>query len=162
MHTMPKMGHTIPDIRQGAESVKRTIAEHEITGAILVAHSKGGLIGKYVLAHHNDDRRVKGLIAIATPFSGSRMAKIVPHTAFKELLPQSEILRELEVYADVNERIVSVIPEYDNHVWAENGSYLEGATNKKVHCYGHHKVLFSRKVQDVVLESLREMEGKKF
>jgi len=41
---------------------------------------------------------------------------------------------------------VSIIPQYDNHVWSEKGSHLDGAKNIYVPVHGHHKVIYDREV----------------
>ena len=155
VHAVPRLGHILPDMPAGAHAIRSAMERHAIDGAILVAHSKGGLIGKYLLIHHNHDQRIKGLVAIATPFSGSRMAKLIPLDPFKELRTDSDIIHELESHTAVNDRIISIIPEFDNHVWAERGSFLPGALkNIEVPISGHHKVLFSKPVQDQILVSI--------
>lgn len=127
-------------------------------GIILIGHSKGGLIGKYLLAFHNNDRIIKGLVTISTPFSGSNSAKLVPHKSFKELHTSSKIIRELEAIKNINKQIISVIPEFDNHIWAEKGSFLDGAfENIKVNIKGHHKILFSKEVHAKVIESIEKL-----
>ena len=147
--------HIVPKVSPGALKIRAFIEARNIKGVVLVAHSKGGLIGKYLLAHYNDDQRVLGMVAVATPFSGSAMAKLVPHDAFRELKNDSEVIRDLEKHQEVNKKIISVIPEYDNHVWAERGSFLEGAReNIEVPVHGHHRVIFSKKVQEIVLRSI--------
>jgi triacylglycerol lipase len=158
VHTIPKRGHIPPRVVRGARAVRTLIEKENIKGAVLVAHSKGGLIGKYLLAHHNTDNRVLGMVAIATPFSGSAMAKLIPHDSFKELQADSEVIRDLERHKAANEKIISIIPEYDNHVWADKGSFLEGASeNIEVSVSGHHKVLFSKAVLKVVLNSIEKI-----
>ncbi len=162
VHIIPKIGHLPPKVSRGAETVRKLIEKQNLSGAVLVAHSKGGLIGKYLLAHHNMDHRVLGMVAIATPFSGSAMAKLIPHDSFKELRTDSEIIQDLEKHHAANGRIISIIPEYDNHVWAERGSFLEGAAeNIEVSVMGHHKVLFSRMVVQTVLHSIEKIAGMK-
>ena len=143
---------------KATQTISELIEKENLSGAILVAHSKGGLIGKYLLAHHNKDNRVSGMVAIATPFSGSAMAKLIPHDSFRELRTDSEVIQDLEKHTDINNRIISVIPEYDNHVWAKRGSFLDGALeNKMVPARGHHKVLFSEATLQAVLNSIEEI-----
>jgi len=163
VHIIPKRGHVPPKISRGAEAVRKLIEEEDLSGVVLVAHSKGGLIGKYLLAHHNIDNRVLGMVAIASPFSGSAMAKLIPHDSFKELRADSEIIQDLERHRKANERIISIIPEYDNHVWAERGSFLESAAeNIEVPIHGHHKVLFDKKVLSLVLSAIEKISKLKF
>src|SRR5262249_37509801 len=49
-------------IHKVAESVRKLIEENDLKAAVIVAHSKGGLIGKYILAHMNQDKRLIGVI----------------------------------------------------------------------------------------------------
>ena len=159
VHMIPRLGHIPPKVERGARAVNELIENEGLSSAILVAHSKGGLIGKYFLAHYNADNRVRGMVAIATPFSGSAMAKLVPHDSFRELRTDSQIIRDLERHRAVNERIISIIPEYDNHVWAEQGSFLDGAAaNIEVPVSGHHKVVFSQAVLTAVLNSIERLQ----
>lgn len=139
-------------------SIKNVIKTENLSGVVLVAHSKGGLIGKYLLSHLNADHRVLGMVTIATPFSGSAMAKLIPHNAFGELHEDSEIIHDLEKHIEVNSQIISIAPEFDNHVWSERGSFLEGAENLKVPTRGHHAVLFSDAVIQLVLDSIKKIE----
>ncbi|MCE9541596.1 hypothetical protein K8R03_03495 [Candidatus Kaiserbacteria bacterium] len=161
VHAFPKRGHHIPRVAHGAHSVRQLIEKEQLKGVVLVAHSKGGLIGKYLLAHNNEDKSVLGMVSIATPFSGSAMAKLIPHDSFRELLTDSDIIRDLESHKNVNHQIISIIPEYDNHVWAEKGSFLEGAKNVEVAVHGHHKVLFSPKVRTEVLDAVDELSARR-
>ncbi|HVF69344.1 MAG TPA: alpha/beta fold hydrolase [Xanthomonadales bacterium] len=158
VHAIPKLGQIIPDVAGGAKTIRDVIEKHNLQNAVIVAHSKGGLIGKYLLAHFNKDHRVKGMVAIATPFTGSALAKLIPRNAFDELQEDSKIIHDLEGHTTVNHQIISIFPEYDNHIWAKNASYVEGALkNIQVNVYGHHKVLFSKQVEKKVLESIEEI-----
>lgn len=160
VHVIPKRGHIPPKVAKGAQAVRNVIEKHNLRGAVLVAHSKGGLVGKYLLAHHNADHRVLGMVSVATPFSGSAMAKLIPHDSFRELHTDSEIIHDLERHRAVNGKIISIIPEYDNHVWAAQGSFLEGAENIEVAVSGHHRVLFSKKVLKAVLQSVEKISAR--
>ena len=119
--------------------------------AIIVAHSKGGLIGKYFLNHYNKEGSVIQMISIATPYSGSSMAKFLPLDPIKELDTDSLIIQDLTKHVGINKKITSIIPEYDNHVWAEKGSYLEGAHNVHVTVHGHHRIVFDEGVRAVII-----------
>lgn len=158
-HILPKIGHAIPKLWLGAQNIEKLIKEQNLKRVVLVAHSKGGLIGKYFLVHNNNEHTVLGMIAVATPFSGSAMAKLVPHDSFRELLTDSKIIRDLEQHTNVNHQIVSIIPEYDNHVWAEKGSFLDGAKNIEVPVHGHHKVIFDKTVVEIILAELEKISN---
>ncbi len=127
-------------------------------GVILVAHSKGGLIGKYSLMRQMG-AKILGLIAIATPFSGSGMVEFIEAEPFQELSKNSNIIKELEEAKEINKKIISIIPEFDNHVWAEKGSFLEGAENIKVPVSGHHKIIFDKDVLEKVIECIGSLSS---
>jgi triacylglycerol lipase len=158
VYVLPELGYNTASIAKSAGIIRSLIEKEDLTGVVLVAHSKGGLIGKYVLSHLNADSRVLGVIAVATPFSGSALANVIPHDSFKELRSGSEVIEGLEAHQAENARIISIIPEYDNHIWADEGSFLDGALeNVQVPVKGHHKVLFSRIVIEAVLASIEKI-----
>lgn len=155
VYIVPKLGNNLHDIKRSSAMVRDMIEEQKIKKVIIVAHSKGGLIGKYLLAHDNKDNAVTGEIAVATPFSGSDLAKLVPHYSYKELAADSKMIQYLKTHTSVNKKIISIIPQYDNHVWHEDGSFLESALeNIYVKDRGHHKLLSSKPVWEVILKSL--------
>lgn len=162
VYIIPELGYNLFNIPESAKKLKDVVEKIDtnksnLKGVILVAHSKGGLIGKYLLANKNEDNKVLGLISIATPYSGSSMAKLLPLEPIKELDTDSKIILDLEKHNEVNNKIISICPEYDNHVWAEKGSRLDGAKNVEVNVHGHHKIIFDKKVEDVVLKSIEEI-----
>lgn len=140
------------DIPTSAKIVRNIIDENNLGKSVIVGHSKGGLIGKYLLIHQNKDKKIKKVIAIGAPFSGSRLAKTSLRKSFKELLPESKILQELNSNTQVNSKIISIMPAFDNHVWHEKGSRLEGATNITVPTKGHHKIVFDKGVIKKITE----------
>jgi len=158
VYIVPKLGNNTGDIPSSSKKVLEVIEENNLKNVIIVAHSKGGLITKYLLTHDNTNHAVKGLIAVATPFHGSSMGSFIPHHSTKELGADSGIIRYLESHNESNNKIVSIIPEYDNHVWNEKGSYLEGALqNVSVKVMGHHRVLGSKEVQNVVMDWIEKI-----
>jgi triacylglycerol lipase len=100
-----------------------------------VAHSKGGLVGKRLLAHPRVDR----LIAIATPFSGSVYANFLPGRTLREFRPTNDALLELAADVASNARIVSIYPSFDPHI--PGGSALDGAVNIEIPTTGHFRIL---------------------
>lgn len=151
------LGYNLMDIPTSASIIRKIIDQNNVQNCILVAHSKGGLIGKYLLAYLNSDNRIRGMISIATPYSGSAIVKLLPPIKFlKDLATTSEMLKELASHKEVNSKIISISPEFDNHVWAKEGSYLEGAENIKVNEKGHHKVVYSPEVEKIILSALEK------
>jgi triacylglycerol lipase len=159
VYVISDLKYNLFSIPESAKILKKVIDDikkdnKEFQNACIVAHSKGGLIGKYFLIHFNDDKSISKMISLATPYSGSGMAKLLPLDPMKELQNDSLIIKDIKNNINVNHMITSIIPEYDNHVWAEEGSYLDGAKNIKVNIHGHHKIVFDKSVQEVVLNEL--------
>jgi pimeloyl-ACP methyl ester carboxylesterase len=168
VYVLPKLGNNMGNIPETAKNLSATIEsifKEQTTkplGAIIVAHSKGGLIGKYFLSHYNDKKHPVGMIAIATPFSGSSLGSFLPIDAVQELGIKSPVIADLKSHAETNDRIISLIPEYDNHVWAKSGSTLTGAENIALDVRGHHKVIFSEHTIVQVCKSIELLTKKLF
>ena len=109
-------------------------------GRVLVAHSKGGLIGKHLLLRERGrGARLRGLVAVCTPFAGAGGPGSSRDPSIRALLPSDETIVMLGSAASVNGRIVSVFGTFDPHV--PDGSALDGATNVRVPVAGHFRVL---------------------
>ena len=157
LHLLPGHTHSIPVLSETAEHIRKLIDKHNLEHVVFVAHSKGGLIGKYYLVHHNHDSRVKGMVAIATPFTGSKIAKLVPHDSFREMREGQKILHDLESHKAVNRKIISMFPKFDNHIWVKDASYLEGAENICLDTHGHHKVLFNKETKQHIVNAVEKL-----
>jgi hypothetical protein len=126
----------IPEASRMAGSVLR---ERDLTDVVIVAHSKGGLIGKHVLAFDDPDRRVAGVVAIASPFQGSTLSRLPLTRPLREFAPGRGSIAALTAEKLINEHIVSIYPYYDTHI--PSGSELAGATNIALPLSGHFRVL---------------------
>lgn len=157
VYVVPQLGYNLFSIPQSAQYVSDVLEQENLKNVVIVAHSKGGLIGKYVLMHHNSTHRVVKMVSIATPYSGSAMASLVPIDPIKELHNDSVIIKDMQMNTEVNTLIISIAPAYDNHVWAEKGSYLEGAENHTVDVHGHHKVMYDRGATMMIVEELERV-----
>jgi hypothetical protein len=132
-------------IVETSERVARALATVRVpaAGRIIVAHSKGGLIGKRLLLDERADAiGIRGLVAVCTPFSGARRARLFGDPSIRALLPSDETIVMLGSAASVNNRIVSVFGTFDAHV--AEGSVLDGATNVRVPVAGHFRILSAR------------------
>ena len=146
IYILPRLGYNTFEISASAKIVRDLIEEKDLINVIIIAHSKGGLIGKKVLITHNKDNRVKKLIAIATPFGGSEIVKYLPLKHLKDLYSQNKAILSLQKHTKTNSKIVSIYGLWDNHVWPTESCRLIGAKNIKVNVLGHHKILNSRQV----------------
>lgn len=131
---------------------RRTVRE---PGRIIVAHSKGGLVGKHLMLTAGTDLDVRGMVAMCTPFAGSRWARWLLDPSLRAFLPTDSTIVELSKQADVNARIVSVYPPVDQHV--PDGSQLAGATNVEIPVPGHFRVLSHPLGLEAVLAGVEQL-----
>ena len=162
VYIVSELGYNLFTIPHSASLVSHLLVKENLHNVIIVAHSKGGLIGKYTLIHHNEGNRIIGMVSLATPYSGSGMTKLLPVEPIKELHNDSAIILDIKRHTHVNHMITSISPMYDNHVWAEEGSYLEGAKNIKIDVHGHHKIIYDKEVITTVKDSIEEITKKKY
>jgi len=142
-------------IVETSERVARALATVHVpaAGRVIVAHSKGGLIGKRLLLDERADAiGIRGLVAICTPFSGARRARLFGDPSIRALLPSDETIVMLGSAASVNNRIVSVFGTFDPHV--AEGSALDGATNVRVPVAGHFRILGARETALAVRDGI--------
>jgi pimeloyl-ACP methyl ester carboxylesterase len=61
----------------------------------IVGHSLGGLIARYYVQRLGGDRRVRTLVTLGTPHSGTRAAPLLnPHPIVRQMRPNSELMDE--------------------------------------------------------------------
>ncbi|CAL9567902.1 lipase family alpha/beta hydrolase [Streptomyces sp. enrichment culture] len=92
------------DIRIAAELLGRHIEEIcERTGSErvdVVGHSLGGLIGRYYVQRLGGDLRVRTLVTLGTPHSGTRVIPLAnAHPIVRQMRPGSAVLDELALPA---------------------------------------------------------------
>ncbi len=149
VHVLPELKRNTISIGDGARLAFGYLRAHDLSDVVIVAHSKGGLIGKRMLADDENGKLVR-LIAIATPFVGSTLAPLIPVTSISTLGPNDPTIRALAQRVDINSKIVSIYPSFDPHI--PEGSRLEGATNVPVEVMGHFRVLSDPEVLDAVVK----------
>ena len=137
VHAIPSFGRNLLPIAEMAALASDYIAQERLEDVLLVAHSKGGLIGKTVMLSAED--RINSLVAANSPFGGSDYAHLVPIKRLREFNPAHETIRTLAQNAEVNSRITSVYSSWDPII--PNGSVLEGATNIELPVTGHFRIL---------------------
>lgn len=139
--------------------VQQVRATPELAGGFaIVAHSKGGLVGKSVMLVPGVGERVRVMVTIATPFSGSSYAPLwAPGLGIRSLAPRARAVRALRERAEVNSRIVALIPGWDPHI--PDDPALAGASNVRLAEEGHFAPLASPRVHRLVLAALAEQEA---
>lgn len=122
-----------------AVRVTEFLEHRDLNDVVIVAHSKGGLIGKQVMAYGVAAPRVSAMLAVATPFGGSRYADVMLVPSLRTFSPRDPTILSLAEETAVNERIVSIYGAFDPHI--PGGSALPGAKNVMLDTGGHFRVL---------------------
>ncbi|WP_244943451.1 esterase/lipase family protein [Streptomyces inhibens] len=92
------------DLRKAAELLSRHVEEVCVrTGhrrVDIVGHSLGGLIARYYVQRLGGDTRVRTVITLGTPHSGTRIAPLMSaHPIVRQMRPDSEVIAELSLPA---------------------------------------------------------------
>ncbi|MRG59841.1 alpha/beta fold hydrolase [Agromyces sp. CFH 90414] len=173
VRTVHGMGVNRRPILPTADRLARALARRPAppAGRVIVGHSKGGLIGKQVLVTAEaatGDRRsssdegahrvqvahlgLLGVVAIATPFSGTRLARYLADPSVRAFLPDDPVIVSLGRSSSVNARVVSIAGPFDPHI--PDGSLVDGATNVVVPTPGHFRILGAPETAEAVIEGL--------
>jgi len=144
IHVVTELGDNRRPVAEAAGQVAALLAARGLDDVVLVAHSKGGLIGKHVMAFGPAADRVRAMVAVATPFGGSRYSRLMPTPSLRAFATGDATMRALAAAADANARIVSVYGPFDPHI--PEGSELAGARNVLLSSGGHFRVLADPRV----------------
>lgn len=103
---------------------------------ILIAHSMGGLVSSYYSEFMDDQKLVKAIITIGTPFYGTKIAIAGPGENAKQMCPGSAFLTELHVPMHKTQtKYYQVCSRFDNKVFPWQSALLELSGDE------HHFVL---------------------
>ena len=152
VHVAPDLRYNRASIPDAAALAQRYLDARDLRHVALVAHSKSGLIGKHMMALDDTDGRIASLVAIATPFAGSRLARFTPVRTLRAFLPTDETITTLSANLALNSRITSVYGRFDPHI--PGGSALEGAVNVELPVLGHFRLLADERVIRAVLDAV--------
>ncbi|WP_334122354.1 esterase/lipase family protein [Glutamicibacter sp.] len=158
VHVLLGLSRNTMPVAQAAAVTAAYLRENSLDQVIVLAHSKGGLIGKYLLVK-DPSVSIKHLVAIATPFAGSPYARLVRHPVISGFREDDPLLLELGAQVTSNARITTITPAFDPYIPA--GSALEGAQNHRVASSGHFRVLGDPAVSDLVLRTIAQASSPK-
>jgi triacylglycerol lipase len=156
VYVIEGLGYNTGKVPDMAEIVRHYLNKLDCQHVVLVTHSKGGLIGKYLLAEHNQDNRIRHVIALNTPFPGSKYALYVPMRSLRLFSPKDALLVSLQANKAINNQITSIYSTYDLQV--PLSSHLEGATNIMIDTIGHWRILANKRVRKEVLSIIDRTE----
>jgi triacylglycerol lipase len=137
VHVLEKLGYNTGAIPPMAVILSDYLRTAAATDVVLIAHSKGGLIGKQALGDPDTAARVKHLIAINTPFAGSRYANLFLLPSVRMFMPKGAVIQQLALNLAINQHISSLYSVFDPHI--PETSHLEGAENIVLPSIGHFR-----------------------
>lgn len=144
VHVLDSLRHNRRPVVESAQLMTEFLETTQLDDVLIVAHSKGGLAGKMAMAGPQRGR-VRAMVAVATPFGGSRYARMLPVRSLRAFSPSDPSIVRLDRQRDVNERIVSIYAGFDPHI--PEGSALVGAMkNVRLDTGGHFRVLANPRV----------------
>ncbi|WP_206535603.1 alpha/beta fold hydrolase [Microbacterium sp. 4R-513] len=150
VHVIPALGRNSRPVEDTARVVAKYLDEHDLHDVVIVAHSKGGLIGKFVMSELDPNERITSMVAICTPFAGSDYARFMMMRTLRAFSPDDPTTVRMGRNLEVNARITTITGVFDPHI--PRIVALEGATNITVEDGGHFRLLDSPDVIDIVLD----------
>ena len=139
VHVLDKLGYNTGAIPDMAVIVSDYLEREDLHDVTVVGHSKGGLIAKQALGQPGTLARVRHLIAVNTPFSGSRYAALFLLPSVRMFAPNGPVIRALRLETAVDRRISSLYSVFDPHI--PETSHLDGAENIVLSTIGHFRPL---------------------
>lgn len=150
VHVVESLGYNTGATEEMAMRVQEYVRSNQIERYSIVAHSKGGLVAKYLLGV--DGGAIHSVIAINTPFRGSKYAGLFPFKSIRLFLPSSALIVLLAQDIQSNKKITSIYSTFDPHI--PGGSYLEGASNIQLESNGHFRSIKDSRLHTHVVRSL--------
>jgi triacylglycerol lipase len=156
VHVVEKLGYNRGTVPAMAALAAEYLREHDLQDVVIVAHSKGGLIGKFLMTLPEPAERISRLVAINTPFSGSVYANFFVLPSIRAFAPRNRTLLSLGSNLAVNARITSIYGSFDPHI--PGGSFLKGARNVRLDTMGHFRPIADPRVLKVIDETIAASE----
>jgi hypothetical protein len=148
VHVVTGLGRNRATVAAAASTALALLRSRNLSGVIIVAHSKGGLIGKYLMMSPEAEGRVERMVAVASPFAGSSLARYALLPTLRAFAPTDATILLLAAERGVNARITSIYPSFDPHIPA--GSELAGAINVSLPIAGHFRIIGQPQLLDAV------------
>lgn len=133
-------------VSKSAEILAEYLERDKLTDVILIGHSKGGLIGYYLMDNLESNKRIAKMIAIASPFGGTVWAEARVFS-LGEMRRSGELAKKWGVKKDSiaslqndieeKRKSISIYPTFDPSVIPHSASYLDGGENIELPVIGH-------------------------
>ncbi len=144
--------------RKLQKKIKKMQEKFALEEIVLIGHSMGGLIGSYYALKLNDGNLVRQVIALGSPFKGTKMAKIGLGKCAKEMefgsVFSTAFLKDLSQQNQI--RIDQIATSFDQIVVPYTSSLLEKELGSKyvLEDLGHASLLFSKRVNAKIISWL--------
>jgi pimeloyl-ACP methyl ester carboxylesterase len=143
-------------VTERAEQIKKETGQ---TDLILIGHSMGGLISSIVAM--KEAQSISSVFTIASPMSGTHMAKIGVGPNAREMQPRSPLISDLnkQLGAETNIRFYHIGTKTDQIV-IPGSSALRGHHPQREFLFedmGHASLLFSPRVVGLLVHWLRDL-----
>ncbi|MHB2022088.1 MAG: esterase/lipase family protein [Mycobacteriales bacterium] len=151
------------DVRMAASRLAADVEEYATDTGYeqihVIGHSLGGLLARYYVQRLEGDARVRTLVTLATPHSGTRLARLAPGGVLRQLTPDSDVIRELaEPAPTCRTRFVALWTGLDEMIRPASGARIEHpdllATNVEIPGVGHLAMPAEGRVIHAVAEAL--------
>ena len=138
-------------LKDKIESVKKETGAENVD---LICHSMGGLIALNYINNLDGTKNINRLIALGTPFGGSKLWSFSIGRCGKEMKPGSEFLKKLNV-SPAGIKATAIYTTFDEMVIPYEYSKLEGADNIEMNYIGHVGLLFDKRAYKIIREVLK-------
>jgi pimeloyl-ACP methyl ester carboxylesterase len=134
--------------------VERVCAREDAQQVDIVAHSLGGVVARWYIAHLGGDQRVGRLVTIASPHKGTVLGRLGIVPSAREVLDGSDFISGLGhpksgSYTSIWSRADAVI------IPADSSSIVPDGEDVIFEDLGHLSLLISPRVIDIVAERLK-------
>lgn len=162
VHPLPGLGLNGRELPDSVERARAGLDALSLDRPVLVAHSKGGLIGKALLVDaltRDPGTAPRGLVAVCSPFGGSKLSwRVLARTPLGLFAPGGAAILGLAAETLVNERIVSIASAWDEMI--PDGSRLAGAHNITLRGAGHFRPVADAGVARLVHEQVERLAAR--
>lgn len=149
---------------QLAEEIETIVEETGYERIHVVAHSLGGVIGRYYVTRLGGDERVHTLVTLGAPHSGTLLAHIAPTPLARQLRPASPLMMELnQPVPGCRTRVVAFWSDTDEAIVPAVNASLEqegvSTTNIRLRGVGHISLPILPSVVHRIARSLTQLDS---
>ncbi len=123
----------------------------------LVGHSLGGLVLRYYVQELMHDPRIVSTICLASPFAGSRHARLLPGISGRDILPGSELLMTLERGAAAMSHLPHLSIFAANDLMIEPGAWQREGDRVVIDAVGHNGLLYHPEAIEAVVRRIQSV-----